>query len=161
MVFAGLLLERKGKPFRAALEAAAREAIMVWVIVLGQVALGLLATALILKPWFGVHFGVASLIETGFAGGHGTAAAMGDVFASPAVAFADGRDLGMFMATAGLVFGIVSGMLYVNLAVHLGVDTYRSGTDSPLAQPKPVIRSERSAGRSSATRSSIRSSFKH
>ena len=93
---------------------------MVRVIVLGQVALGLLATALMLKPWFGVHNGFASLIETGFAGGHGTAAAMGDVFASPAIAFAEGRDLGMFMATAGIVFSIVSGMLYVNLAVRWG-----------------------------------------
>ena len=58
------------------------------------------------------------LIETGFAGGHGTAAAMVHVFDE--LDFPMGRDLGTFMATAGIAFSVLSGMVYVNLAVRRG-----------------------------------------
>jgi ESS family glutamate:Na+ symporter len=43
---------------------------------------------------------------------------MGEVYA--ALGFQEGRDLGFFVATVGLIFGIVSGIVYVNLAVRRG-----------------------------------------
>jgi ESS family glutamate:Na+ symporter len=66
------------------------------------------------------------LLETGFAGGHGTAAAMGEVFAKPSTANRDllildsGLDLGIMMATIGLVYGILSGVFWVNVGVRKG-----------------------------------------
>ena len=120
VVFAGMLLERESKSWSKSLRLAGREGLLVWIIVLGQTAAGLLCTWLIIQPFVEVPNSFGMLIETGFAGGHGTAAAMGDVFASPSIGLQNGRDLGLFMATVGLVFSVVSGVIYVNIAIRRG-----------------------------------------
>ncbi len=120
VVFAGLLLERKSRSLHDSARLAWREGLVVWIIVLGQTTLGLLATWCLIQPFFDVPNSFGMLIETGFAGGHGTAAAMGEIFATDAVSMSDGRDLGMFMATVGLVISVISGMAYVNIAVRRG-----------------------------------------
>jgi ESS family glutamate:Na+ symporter len=91
---------------------------MVWIIVLGEITLGVTLTWLFIAGPWNVPLSFGQLIEAGFAGGHGTAAAMGEVY--EALGFPEGRDLGFFVATVGLVFGIVSGIVYVNLAVRRG-----------------------------------------
>ena len=118
VVFAGLFLEKESRSFRDSIRLAGREGIVVWIIVLGQTALGLLATWLLIQPFFDVPNSFGMLIETGFAGGHGTAAAMGKVFNE--TNWNEGFDLGIFMATVGLVYSVVSGIVYVNLAVRKG-----------------------------------------
>lgn len=120
VVFAGMLLERKPAPLAESLSRVGRQGLMVWVIVLGQTALGLLATWLLVKPFYDVPNSFGMLIETGFAGGHGTAAAMGQVFAHPKINLEGGLDLGVLMATCGLVYGVVSGIVWVNLGVRMG-----------------------------------------
>ncbi len=120
VVFAGMLLERKQKSNDESVSRVARQGIMVWVIVLGETAIGLLATWLLIKPFYDVPNSIGMLIETGFAGGHGTAAAMGEVFADPQIGLAGSKDLGMLMATFGLVYGIVTGILWINLGVRKG-----------------------------------------
>ncbi|HAY80932.1 MAG TPA: sodium:glutamate symporter [Planctomycetaceae bacterium] len=120
VVFAGMFLERKSRSLPDSLRLAGREGIMVWIIVLGQTALGLLATWLLIQPFYDVPNAFGMLIETGFAGGHGTAGAMGTVFQSEAVDFPEGLDLGIFMATVGLVFSVFSGVVYVNIAIRKG-----------------------------------------
>ena len=120
VVFAGLLLDRPSQLDRGGVRRVAAEGVMVWLIVLGQVALGLLATWLVIRPLFPeipTSFGL--LIETGWAGGHGTAAAMGAVF-EQSLDWKEGRDLGMFMATVGLGWSVVSGIVWTNLAVRRG-----------------------------------------
>jgi ESS family glutamate:Na+ symporter len=118
VVFAGMLLERPGRPFRDAVRLAARQGIMVWIIVLGEITLGVALTWLFIAGPWDVPLSFGQLIEAGFAGGHGTAAAMGEVY--EALGFREGRDLGFFVATVGLIFGIVSGIVYVNIAVRRG-----------------------------------------
>ena len=118
VVFAGMLLERPARPFRDSVRLAARQGIMVWIIVLGEITLGVTLTWLFIAGPWEVPLSFGQLIEAGFAGGHGTAAAMGEVY--EALGFQEGRDLGFFVATVGLIFGIVSGMVYVNLAVRRG-----------------------------------------
>lgn len=120
VVFACMFLDRGSRSLRQSLGLAGREGIVVWIVVLGQTAVGLLCTWLLIQPWFDVPNSFGMLIETGFAGGHGTAAAMGAVFESENVGLADGLDLGLFMATVGLVFSVISGVVYVNLAIRLG-----------------------------------------
>jgi len=120
VVFAGLLLERSAKPFRQGLRLAARQGIVVWIIIVGEIAIGLLATWLVNptdETGQPVPASFGQLIEVGFAGGHGTAAAMGNVY-EESLGFDQGRDLGFLFATAGLVFGVISGIVYVNLAVR-------------------------------------------
>ncbi|MGB0595926.1 MAG: sodium/glutamate symporter [Rubripirellula sp.] len=119
VVFAGMLLERKPASLKKIASRVGRQGLMVWVIVVGQTALGLLATWLLVQPFYEVPNSFGMLIETGFAGGHGTAAAMGQVFAHPKIDLQGGLDLGVLMATCGLVFGIVSGILWVNLGVRM------------------------------------------
>ena len=118
VVFAGLLIERPGKRFGDALATASRQGVVAYIIILGQIFLGLLATATLIAPFYDVPRPFGQLIEAGFAGGHGTAAAMGQVFAQEG--FAVGRDLAFLFATVGLIYGVVSGIAFVNLGVRRG-----------------------------------------
>jgi ESS family glutamate:Na+ symporter len=124
VVFAAMMLQAPAGGAHAHDESTARrvgrEGLMVWIIVLGQTFVGLLATWLLIQPGNEVPNSFGMLIETGFAGGHGTAAAMGQVFSSEQINFAPGLDLGMLMATCGLVYGVVSGILWINLGARLG-----------------------------------------
>ena len=120
VVFAGMLLQRQPGRATETAHRVARQGIMVWVIVLGETAVGLMATWLLVWQFYDVPNSFGMLIETGFAGGHGTAAAMGEVFAHPTVNLRSGRDLGMLMATCGLVYGVVSGILWINVGVRKG-----------------------------------------
>lgn len=120
-VFAGLLLSsRESRSLRRSFSRVGREGIMVWVIVLGQTAVGLLVTGFVIQPFFDVPNSFGMLIETGFAGGHGTAAAMGQVFKHQSIGLDGGRDLGVVVATIGLVYGLATGMIWVNLGVRRG-----------------------------------------
>ncbi len=115
VVFAAMLLQRSSGAMRLGFRATGSEALMVWIIALGQTAIGVTLTWLIIQPLYpSLPNAFGMLIETGFAGGHGTAAAMGQVFATPAIDFPSGRDLGMLMATVGLVYGTISGIFWIN-----------------------------------------------
>jgi ESS family glutamate:Na+ symporter len=120
VVFAGMLLERKPSSAKDSARRVGQQGLMVWIIVLGETAVGLVVTWLVVQNLYDVPNSFGMLIETGFAGGHGTAAAMGEVFAHPRVQLSGGKDLGMLMATCGLVYGIVSGVLWINVGVRRG-----------------------------------------
>ena len=124
VVFAGLLLEKPadsaGGRFGAAAGRAARQGLVVWIIVFGQIVVGLAATwAFILPSHPEIPASFGQLIESGFAGGHGTAGAMGAIYADN-LGFRPGRDLAFLFATVGLIWGVVSGIGFVNLGVRRG-----------------------------------------
>ena len=140
VVFAGLLIERPGKTFREAMVRASRQGVVAWIVILGEVFVGLLAVALLVRPFYPelpLPFG--QLIETGFAGGHGTAAAMGSLF-TDTYNFPAGRDLAFLFATVGLVYGVVSGIFFVNLGVRRG--WLRRVPVAAEAYDDPVLRYE-------------------
>ena len=124
VVFAGLFLDKPGRSLKESLRGAVRQGNMVWIICLGQVALGLTAVWLIIQPLdlglfegdVPIYFG--QLIEAGFAGGHGTSAALGEVYEE--MGFAEAKDLAFFMATVGLIYSVASGVFFVNLGVRRG-----------------------------------------
>ena len=118
VVFAGLLIER-GDASRGVARDVARQAIAAWIVILGQVALGVALTAVWIAPAYGVPTAFGQLIEVGMAGGPGTARAMGDVYARQ-FHFADGTDLGLFVATFGLVWGLLSGIALARLGIRRG-----------------------------------------
>lgn len=120
VVFAGMLLERKPGSVSQTAPRVARQGLMVWVIVLGQTAVGLLVTWLLVQPFFDAPNSIGMLIETGFAGGHGTAAAMQSVFEHEEIGLETGGDLGIMMATCGLVLGVITGVVWINVAVRRG-----------------------------------------
>lgn len=82
-----------------------------------QVGVACLLTAFLFAPAFGVNELFGSLFEIGYAGGHGTAGGMTDVFTNT-YNWADGADLGKTTATIGLLFGIFGGVAIINLAVR-------------------------------------------
>ncbi|MFS8541165.1 MAG: hypothetical protein LOD89_03655, partial [Tissierellales bacterium] len=83
-----------------------------------QIAIPFIISALILEPIWKVNPMFASIVEVGWAGGHGTAGGMIDVYNS--LNWPDGGDLGLTSATAGLFMGIVGGMIIINYAVRKG-----------------------------------------
>lgn len=60
----------------------------------------------------------ASIIEVGWAGGHGTAAGMIEVYNN--LNWSDGASLGVTSATFGIVIGIISGIIMINHGVKKG-----------------------------------------
>lgn len=132
VVFAAMLLQSHSGRRRIGMRATVCEAIMVWIIALGQTAIGLLLTWLVIQPFYDVPNSFGILIETGFAGGHGTATAMGQVFAMPQIDFPVGRDLGLLMATLGLVYGTISGIFWINVASRLKLAMTHDEVKTPL-----------------------------
>ncbi|MBN2346919.1 MAG: sodium:glutamate symporter, partial [Candidatus Aminicenantes bacterium] len=91
------------------------------VVGLGQYAVALLLTALVLTPLFGVPPVFACILEIGFSGGHGTAAGMAGVFRE--VGFPAGAALGQMSATVGIITAVVGGILFINIALRRGYRT--------------------------------------
>ena len=124
VVFAGLFLDKPNRSLSDSLHGAARQGNMVWIICLGQVSLGLAAAWAIIQPLQSMAFDeevplyFGHLIEAGFVGGHGTSAALGEVYEN--MGFPEAKDLAFFMATVGLIYSVVSGMFFVNLGVRRG-----------------------------------------
>ena len=81
-----------------------------------QVGITCLLTAFIFAPILGVEPMFGSVFEVGFAGGHGTAGGMVQVFNS--LGWPDGGDVGKTTATIGLMAGIIGGMIVINYGVR-------------------------------------------
>lgn len=86
-----------------------------------MIGLPMLLVGLFLIPAFNVSPAFGTMIEVGWAGGHGTAGGMGQVYDS--VGWSEGGTLGLTSATVGLVIGIVVGMVLINWAVRRGHTT--------------------------------------
>jgi ESS family glutamate:Na+ symporter len=102
---------------------------LVWVSVMGQVLIGLVATIFIYKPYFGQPLAFTSVLEAGFAGGHGTAVAMGPILVQNGVPA--GLEYTLFSATIGLIGGIVGGVWIIERERHR---TRKIPTDADLVR---------------------------
>jgi glutamate:Na+ symporter, ESS family len=81
----------------------------------GQFAIAGLLTMLVLEPFFGFSSKAGALIEMAFAGGHGTLAGL-----TPVLIQYDAAELlevGLGLATIGMVTGIVVGTMLVNYGI--------------------------------------------
>jgi ESS family glutamate:Na+ symporter len=87
-----------------------------WMTSFLQVGVVCLLCAFIFIPMFGVDPMFGSVFEIGFAGGHGTAGGMAQVFKQ--LGWADGGDVGKTTATIGLMAGIIGGMIIINYGVR-------------------------------------------
>lgn len=110
------------------------------VLAFGQYVAGGLAVLLVLQPWLGVSPVMACLIEVAYEGGHGSAAAMGPSYA--ALGFPGGQDLGLAMATVGLLSSTLVGGVLVVLARRRGwllaqtMPTAAAGSGTPTTTPE-------------------------
>jgi len=84
----------------------------------GQYLVALLITVLLLMPLFDVPPIFGTILEIGFAGGHGTAAGMQQVFTE--LGFPAGAALAQMSATVGIITAVVGGVFYINVAIRKG-----------------------------------------
>ena len=118
IVFASLFLGVVTPPLKRVFSLAFPQLCFGQVSAWGQYVIGLALTGFVLVPLFGVHPAFGNLLEIGFQGGHGTVGGMSQSFES--FNWSDGIALGYTMATAGMVLGIVIGMVLVNWAGRKG-----------------------------------------
>ncbi|MCE9499943.1 MAG: hypothetical protein K8R21_05525, partial [Leptospira sp.] len=118
LVFASLFLEKNETTEKASPREIILEGVLVWISVLGQSVLGIFLTLLIFGPVFGLPPAFGMVLETGFAGGHGTAFAMEKSFESNGLA--GGLEFGLFSATVGLIAGIAGGIYLIHREGKLG-----------------------------------------
>ena len=107
------------------------------VLAFGQYVVGGLAVLLVLQPLLGVSPVMSCLIEVAYEGGHGSAAAMGPSYA--ALGFPGGQDLGLAMATVGLLSSTLVGGVVVVLGRRQGwlLAGQEGGAAAAQATPKP------------------------
>lgn len=66
----------------------------------------------------GINAGFGLMLPAGFVGGHGTAAAIGSVFASGG--WDEAASIGQTFATIGLLTGLILGVVYINIGARKG-----------------------------------------
>jgi glutamate:Na+ symporter, ESS family len=112
---ASLLLGERLPPLKTLWSISGSHVIMIGVMSAGQFALGGILVLFLLGPVFGLNSKAAALIEMSFAGGHGTLAGLSPVLQQYGVG--DLLDVGLGLATIGMVSGIVVGTMLVNYAI--------------------------------------------
>ena len=107
------------------------------IVVWGQYVVGIGLCGFVLMPCFGVHPAFGNLLELGFEGGHGTVGGMSQAFT--AKDWSDGIALGYTVATAGMIIGIVLGMVLVNWAYRKGlVKTVRPFSKRTISERRGI-----------------------
>ena len=132
-LFLGVATPGLGKVVRIAFPQLCFGQLLAW----GQYVLGLGLAGFVLAPLFGVPPAFGNLLEIGFQGGHGTVGGMAASFR--AYGWAEGIDLGLTVATVGMVVGVVLGMALVNWAHRRGyVPEVRSFEERPLYERRGI-----------------------
>lgn len=122
----------------------------------GQYVVGLILVIVLLAPLFNVDPMMAAIIEIGFEGGHGTAAGLVNTFKE--LGWEEGNALSLGSATFGVFFGVVVGMILVNIASRRGrTEVLQDPKDIPadVLQGIPEISKRESAGTLTTSEDSI------
>ena len=85
----------------------------------GQFLIGGLVVKYLLSQYMDTNPLMGCLIEVGFEGGHGAASIIGESFNR--LGFSDGLDLGLAMATMGLLSSSILGSIFIFLGRNLGL----------------------------------------
>ncbi len=132
-LFLGVAAPSPGPSLRLAFPQLCFGQLLAW----GQYVLGLGLAGFLLAPLFGVPPAFGNLLEIGFQGGHGTVGGMAESFR--ACGWPDGIDLGVTVATVGMIVGVVLGMALVNWAHRRGyVQEVRSFEERPLFERRGI-----------------------
>jgi len=132
------------------------------VVAWGQYVVGIGLVLALLGPVFGVDPMFGGIIPVGFEGGHGTAGGLAETFADRG--WAEGKDLALASATAGVTSAIVVGMILINWAARSGhlAGGRRTQTLSTLERAGIIPREKRpSAGRLTVSSDAIGSLTLH
>jgi len=114
LVFASLFLGKSIPGIKSILKLSSPNLVYGYTLAVGQYVVGLLTALLILHPFLGNYKMVGALLPIGFQGGHGTVAGLKSTFES--LEFSRAYDLGLGVATMGLLAAIIAGTLMSNLS---------------------------------------------
>lgn len=114
IVFAGLFLGKEIPSTKQIINNSLPNLSFGYSLALGQYVVGLLCAVLILSPLFKVNILSGALIAIGFQGGHGTVAGLQSSFKE--LGYANGTDLGLGIATIGIIVAIVFGTIMLNFS---------------------------------------------
>ncbi|MED3571316.1 sodium/glutamate symporter [Cytobacillus praedii] len=134
IVFAPMLIGMKsdGKKEKGTSKLVIRHLIYSYAGSLLQISIPLIVAALILIPIWDLNAMFATIIEVGWAGGHGTAAGMTEAYIN--LGWEDGASLGVTSATLGIVIGIISGIVMINHGVKKGYTSILKGNQAMSSQ---------------------------
>ena len=113
---AALLLGERLPPLKTIWNISGSHVIMAGIMSGGQFAVASILTLLVLEPVFGFSSKAGALIEMAFAGGHGTLAGLTPVLV--AYNAEELLEVGLGLATIGMVTGIVVGTMLVNYGIN-------------------------------------------
>jgi ESS family glutamate:Na+ symporter len=113
---ASLLLGERLPPLKQIWDISGSHVIMGGVMSAGQFAVGGILTLILLEPIFDISDKAGALIEMSFAGGHGTLAGLTPVLEEYNAE--ELLDVGLGLATIGMVTGIVIGTMLVKYAIN-------------------------------------------
>jgi ESS family glutamate:Na+ symporter len=113
---ASLLLGERLPPLKSIWTISGSHVIMAGIMSAGQFAVAGILVLLVLEPVFGFSSKAGAIIEMSFAGGHGTLAGLAPVLNK----YGAGEllEVGLGLATIGMVTGIVVGTILVNYAIQ-------------------------------------------
>ncbi|MEC4986013.1 MAG: sodium/glutamate symporter [Oscillatoria sp. PMC 1068.18] len=145
LVFAALFLGEKIPNWQEIWRKTSPQVAFAQTLAWGQYVTGIGVTLLILTPFFQADPLAGILIEVAFEGGHGTAAGMAGTFAE--LGFFAASELGLALATVGIISAVVIGTILVNWGIHKGhtqVDSNLVEEVELLTEEKPIIKSKES-----------------
>src|SRR5215467_2622387 len=116
LMSASLLLGEHLPPVRKIWNISGPHVIMAGVMSMGQFAVGGILVWLLLEPAFGINGKAGALLEMSFNGGHGTLAGLTPVLQHYGVG--DLVNVGLGLATIGILSGIIVGTTLVNYAIR-------------------------------------------
>ncbi|WMJ84186.1 sodium/glutamate symporter [Oscillospiraceae bacterium LTW-04] len=91
-------------------------------IVVLQYAVGMFLTVYVLNHFYDLNPGFGLMMATGFYGGHGTAAAVGQAYNT--LGWEEASALGYTTATVGIIGGIILGVVIINWGTRKGYTSY-------------------------------------
>lgn len=150
-LFLGVVPPKINQIFKMAFPQLCMGQMLAW----GQYVIGLGIAGFLLVPLFGVNPAFGNLLEIGFEGGHGTVGGLSETFAAH---WSEGKDLGLTVATGGMIFGILLGMALINWALNKGIiSSVRTFNERDKAEKIGVYDQEKrpAAGRQTVLADSI------
>jgi len=106
-----------------------------------QYGVGMFLTVYVLKFFYNLNPGFGLMMATGFYGGHGTAAAVGQAYQG--LGWDEASALGYTTATVGIVGGILFGIIIINWGTRKGYTHYvTSPKDLPASMRTGLIQPE-------------------
>ncbi|MEM7180603.1 MAG: sodium/glutamate symporter [Spirochaetota bacterium] len=136
LVFAALFLQSVEMQGSSKHKEVAAETLLVWITMLGQMTLAILCTLFVFRPFFGLPMAFAAVLEGGFSGGHGTAAAYQEIMR--ANGFVQGGDFTLFSATIGIVLALSGGVFFLQSEVRLQ-DLPKPSFPKVSLDPHPLV----------------------